>query len=259
MVCQPLLRKHHSAVFKTLVGDATKIWVFQIAGSLTMANGTAIILTQGALTSNVVWQVAGHKALTSKGILGVFETPPPQAQPFNKILSSHFRLFRNNLFFCSKPGRAKCGAHPHSSLLFDSSCWSGRPLPRSFFSLTASAGQWGFSPARHANSVSKRFLEHDEFTKGTPTTALEVCGIGKLPPPQHRAGHQFHCTAGHHFLSSIHLIAFLPFPNGHCHKRFPSALCQRQPQSDPMPISKAPSSAHQQCRCRHRRPSMGGS
>jgi len=43
----------------TLLGNSTNIWIFQIAGSLTMANGTAVILVQGAQAANVVWQVAG--------------------------------------------------------------------------------------------------------------------------------------------------------------------------------------------------------
>jgi len=54
------------AVARTLLGNSTNIWIFQIAGSLTMANGTAVILVQGAQAANVVWQVAGHRGLGSE-------------------------------------------------------------------------------------------------------------------------------------------------------------------------------------------------
>jgi len=45
-----------------LHGTATDLWILQIAGDLTVSNGTKIILTGGALAKNVFWQVAG-KAL----------------------------------------------------------------------------------------------------------------------------------------------------------------------------------------------------
>lgn len=43
----------------TLDGSATDIWIFQIAGDLTMSSATRINLTGGAVAKNVVWQVAG--------------------------------------------------------------------------------------------------------------------------------------------------------------------------------------------------------
>lgn len=43
----------------TLTGTATDVWVFQVAGDLTMESGTRITLTGGALPENVFWQVAG--------------------------------------------------------------------------------------------------------------------------------------------------------------------------------------------------------
>jgi hypothetical protein len=43
----------------TLAGSATDIWIFQIAQNLTMASGTHVILTGGALPENVFWQVSG--------------------------------------------------------------------------------------------------------------------------------------------------------------------------------------------------------
>jgi hypothetical protein len=43
----------------TLNGGAGDVWIFQIAGGLTQASATKVILTGGALASHVYWQVAG--------------------------------------------------------------------------------------------------------------------------------------------------------------------------------------------------------
>ncbi len=43
----------------TLTGSATDIWIFQIAGNLTVNNGAIITLAGGALAKNIYWQVAG--------------------------------------------------------------------------------------------------------------------------------------------------------------------------------------------------------
>jgi hypothetical protein len=42
----------------TLSGSATDVWIFQIAGGITQAAATHVILTGGALASNVFWQAA---------------------------------------------------------------------------------------------------------------------------------------------------------------------------------------------------------
>jgi len=47
----------------TISGSATDIWIFQIAGNLTLANGAAVTLSGGALASNIFWQVAGQTNL----------------------------------------------------------------------------------------------------------------------------------------------------------------------------------------------------
>lgn len=47
----------------TLNGSATDVWIFQIAGGLTMASGKRVVLSGGALASNVFWQVAGNVTL----------------------------------------------------------------------------------------------------------------------------------------------------------------------------------------------------
>jgi hypothetical protein len=43
----------------TLTGGANDTWIFQIAGGLTQASATKVILTGGAQAKNVVWQVFG--------------------------------------------------------------------------------------------------------------------------------------------------------------------------------------------------------
>lgn len=43
----------------TLTGSATDVWIFQIAGDLTMSSGARVTLSGGALPQNVFWQVAG--------------------------------------------------------------------------------------------------------------------------------------------------------------------------------------------------------
>ena len=43
----------------TLNGNANDVWIFQIAGGITQASATRVILTGGALPQNVFWQVFG--------------------------------------------------------------------------------------------------------------------------------------------------------------------------------------------------------
>jgi hypothetical protein len=43
----------------SLDGNATDVWIFQIAGDLTVSSGASIRLTGGALSKNVFWQVSG--------------------------------------------------------------------------------------------------------------------------------------------------------------------------------------------------------
>ncbi len=47
----------------TLDGDAEAVWIFQVAKSLTMSSGTSILLSGGALSKNVFWQVGGNVTL----------------------------------------------------------------------------------------------------------------------------------------------------------------------------------------------------
>ena len=44
----------------TISGGATDIWIFQIAGDLTMSAAKSVILAGGAKAENIYWQVAGH-------------------------------------------------------------------------------------------------------------------------------------------------------------------------------------------------------
>jgi hypothetical protein len=47
----------------TLSGSPTDVWIMQIAGNLTLAEGKNIILSGGALSKNVYWQVSGQANL----------------------------------------------------------------------------------------------------------------------------------------------------------------------------------------------------
>jgi hypothetical protein len=44
----------------TISGSATDVWIFQIAGDLTMSSAVNITLAGGALAKNIFWQVAGQ-------------------------------------------------------------------------------------------------------------------------------------------------------------------------------------------------------
>ncbi|KAF8573808.1 ice-binding protein [Ramaria rubella] len=54
----------------TLSGNASDTWIFQIAGTLTMAAAQSVILSGGALPQNIVWVVTGFVSL---GVTAHFE------------------------------------------------------------------------------------------------------------------------------------------------------------------------------------------
>ena len=47
----------------TLSGGPNDVWIFQIAGKITQANGTMIHLSGGALAANIFWQSFGDVSL----------------------------------------------------------------------------------------------------------------------------------------------------------------------------------------------------
>lgn len=47
----------------TLSGGANAVWIFQVAGTLTMASAVRITLSGGAQAKNIFWQVAGAATL----------------------------------------------------------------------------------------------------------------------------------------------------------------------------------------------------
>lgn len=56
----------------TLSGNATDVWIFQIAQDLTVNNGVSVTLSGGALAKNVFWQVAGQVTIgTTAAFKGV--------------------------------------------------------------------------------------------------------------------------------------------------------------------------------------------
>lgn len=67
MVLAPGLYKWDTSVglpaSVTLNGSPNDVWIFQIAGNLTLANGVSVITTGGAQAKNIFWQVAGVVAI----------------------------------------------------------------------------------------------------------------------------------------------------------------------------------------------------
>jgi hypothetical protein len=63
----PGLYKWHTGVLisknVTLSGGPNAVWIFQIAGTLTQANATRVVLKGGALPKNVFWQTSGAVAI----------------------------------------------------------------------------------------------------------------------------------------------------------------------------------------------------
>jgi hypothetical protein len=56
----------------TLSGTATDVWIFQIAQNLTVSSAASIVLSGGALSQNVFWEVAGSTEIgTTAHIEGV--------------------------------------------------------------------------------------------------------------------------------------------------------------------------------------------
>jgi hypothetical protein len=43
----------------TLAGGPNAVWIFQIAGNLTLGSGVKVVLSGGAQAKNIFWQVAG--------------------------------------------------------------------------------------------------------------------------------------------------------------------------------------------------------
>jgi hypothetical protein len=52
----------------TLSGGANDVWIFQIAGNLTVGNGAHVNLSGGAQAKNIFWQVAGQTTLGTTSI-----------------------------------------------------------------------------------------------------------------------------------------------------------------------------------------------
>jgi hypothetical protein len=53
----------------TLSGSSSDVWIFQIAGNLTVGNGAHVNLSGGAQASNIFWQVAGQATLGTTSVV----------------------------------------------------------------------------------------------------------------------------------------------------------------------------------------------
>ncbi|KAJ7678112.1 antifreeze protein [Mycena polygramma] len=51
----------------TIVGAATDTWIFQVAGTLSVAAGKKMVLAGGAASKNIVWAVAGAVSVAAGG------------------------------------------------------------------------------------------------------------------------------------------------------------------------------------------------
>lgn len=52
----------------TLSGSENAVWIFQIAGNLSISSGKKVILSGGALPKNIFWQVAGQATLGTTAV-----------------------------------------------------------------------------------------------------------------------------------------------------------------------------------------------
>jgi hypothetical protein len=52
----------------TLASPSNAVWIFQIAGTLNLSNGTQIFLSGGAQDKNIFWQVAGATTLQTGSV-----------------------------------------------------------------------------------------------------------------------------------------------------------------------------------------------
>ncbi len=56
----------------TISGDSNDVWIFQIAGDLTVADSASVTLSGGAEAANIFWQVAGHVTIgTTAAMKGI--------------------------------------------------------------------------------------------------------------------------------------------------------------------------------------------
>ena len=53
----------------TISGTANDVWIFQIAGNLTLATGANVSLIGGARVSNIFWQVAGKSTIGTTAVM----------------------------------------------------------------------------------------------------------------------------------------------------------------------------------------------
>jgi hypothetical protein len=61
-----------SAAGVTISGTSKDVWIFQIAGNLSLASGAQVTLSGGAQASNIFWQVAGKTSLgTTTAMQGI--------------------------------------------------------------------------------------------------------------------------------------------------------------------------------------------
>jgi hypothetical protein len=145
----------------TLAGPACGVWIFQIAGDLTVQNGVQVIVAEGAMPKNIFWQVAGEVLLGTTShfegvVLGMTAIHLQTGASINGVLLSHtaVTLNANTIVkpdFEPAPLAAWLGAFDGSQLdPITGSGWIRHPEHGGIYSINLSAGSWLYDPVQHA-------------------------------------------------------------------------------------------------------------
>ena len=93
----------------TISGSSTDVWIFQISGSLTIANSKKVILVGGALAKNVFWQVAGGASVGTGGHFeGILLSKTTAVLQTGASMNGRILAQTTVTFQQAKIGRASC-------------------------------------------------------------------------------------------------------------------------------------------------------
>jgi hypothetical protein len=157
----------------TLAGSACGVWIFQIAGDLTVQNGVHVMMAEGALPKNIFWQVAGEVVLGTTShfegvILCMTAIHLQTGASINGVLLSQTAVTLNANTLV-KPNFAPAtladwfGAFDGSQLdPVTESGWIRHAEHGGIYTINMSAGSWLYDPVQHdwfwANECSYPYL-----------------------------------------------------------------------------------------------------
>jgi hypothetical protein len=149
----------------TLNGGPTDVWIFQISGKITQANGTKIFLAGGALAKNVFWQSFGDIALgTTCHFEGVLLTQTAISLATGASINGRL-LAQTAVTLDSSTVTAPAAAAPESTLV----------------SAAVARGPYVDTIAQSLNSATKTFTAPRsgsmQFYRIRSVTALTIKGI----------------------------------------------------------------------------------